>query len=632
MLDLSKVKTTDRKILADAKAFVQWYNTVFPDGQLPSYEEFQARVTRENMNVRDAWIARFYNEGINIQTDMGIAMEKFVGPDIANAARALVKEFPRASRNMPGPQKLAEDIGNSKAYFGLSIDEFRAQTSGVKSLAKLKNTMFGKGGSEGKIAQFLNEGRGTGSTGAKTTLGAVVSDDSMKAMLEGFNDIPDDDVREMLWVGSFGSRGEATVNIAINREIAVAAAQSDQYWDPVNKILVATETGTRKGLPPTRKVDPITQEILDRRWQAAVDSGQTRLFPDEIADVRKLSAALKKYVFPKITGVDQTLIGKELTGITDLRKVVGSWMLKTLGQGDKVDQLLSHEGDPLDEAARISRVGRTRYLTVEGDPTVFQDFLNRTVQVWGKLLGAESIDKLPSKMGLNATVSFDETIPFFDFDETDIDAGNAVDDNRPQGTPKSDTELALEAKERESGIINRTSGNLASAVQKDIEAEQNKAELLRLRAQNIETEENLPPPPERIENVSEDTQVAARKGFGRLAKRLERLGGRAGKKVLSVLPGVGTGLELMDYENKKAQLMATNRYTEAQVDSYLTQRRAYGESAPGFVLDVTEGVEAVKDIFSDESPESIEARDLKRMESQMKQLGIGVYDREVPPA
>jgi len=622
MLDLSKVKTKDRKILEDTKAFVEWYNTVFPDGQLPSYEEFQTRVTRENMNVRDAWIARFYNEGINIQTDMGISMEKFVGPDIANAAKALVKEFPRASRNSPGPEKLALDIKNSKAYFGLSIDEFRSQTSGVKSLANLKQTMFGKGGTEGKIAKFLNEGRGAGSTGAKTTLGAVISDESMRAMLEGFNDIPDDDVREMLWVGSFGARGEATVNIAINKEIAVAAAQSDQYWDPVNKVLVATDTGTRKGLPPSRKVDPITEEILDRRWQAAVDAGETRLFPDDIADVKKLSSALQKYVFPKITGVDQTLMGKELVGITDLRKVVGSWMLKTLGQGDKIDQLLSHTEDTLDEAARISRVGRTRYLTIEGDTKVFQDFLNRAVQSWAKLLDVESIDKLPAKMGLNATVSFDETIPFFDFDETDIDAGNAVDDNRPQGTPKSDRELELEAKERESGIVNRTSGNLASAVQKDLEAEQKKKELLRLRTENIEAEENLPPPPERIATVSDDTKVAAKKGFGRLANRLQRLGGRAGKKILSVVPGVGAGLQMMDAESKKQELMATGRYTEQQVDDYLRNKIVYGETPAGLYSDVLEGAEAVKDIFSDVSEEEIKKRDLERMESQMKQIGI----------
>jgi len=225
-------------------------------------------------------------------------------------------------------------------------------------------------------------------------------------------------------------------------------------------------------------------------------------------------------------------------------------------------------------------------------------------------------------MGLNATVSFDETIPFFDFDETDIDAGNAVDDNRPQGTPKSDRELELEAKERESGIVNRTSGNLASAVQKDLEAEQKKKELLRLRTENIEAEENLPPPPERIATVSDDTKVAAKKGFGRLANRLQRLGGRAGKKVLSVVPGVGAGLQMMDAESKKQELMATGRYTEQQVDDYLRNKIVYGETPAGLYSDVLEGAEAVKDIFSDVSEEEIKKRDLERMESQMKQIGI----------
>jgi len=68
--------------------------------------------------------------------------------------------------------------------------------------------------------------------------------------------------------------------------------------------------------------------------------------------------------------------------------------------------------------------------------------------------------------------------------------------------------------------------------------------------------------------------------------------------------------------------MATGRYTEQQVDDYLRNKIVYGETPAGLYSDVLEGAEAVKDIFSDVSEEEIKKRDLERMESQMKQIGI----------
>jgi len=622
MLDTSTIITTDRKFVAEAKAFAEWYNTLFPDGTIPDYAEFHDTVTRETMTMREAWIARFFNEGINIHPEYALVDPKKVGPEIAKAARDLMKVFPRASKSSPGPETLAQGIRDTSPWFTKPVDTFLQEVKGKTKFTKLKKTMFGDSGFAGRVAKFLSEGKGSGGSGGSTTFGAVISDESMSNMLKGFNDVPNDDLREAMWVGSFGSRGTATINIAINREIAMGSSQSDQYWDPVNKLLVATDTGTRKGLPPTRGVDPITEAILDRRWQAAVDSGQTRLFPDEI-QVKDISEGLKKYVYTKITGVDATRLGKPPAGITDLRKLVGSWMLKTMGQGDKVDQLLSHEGDALDEAARISRVGRTRYLTSEGDPKVFQDFLNRTVQRWGRILGVESFDKITSETGLNATVTFENTVPYFDFDETDLDNGeDALSENQPQGRPKTEEELALEIEESKSASTKRIQTNLQDAATAELATEETKAKTLEQRRANVEAEENLPPPPERIAPVSDDTKVAAKKGFGRLANRLQRLGGRAGKKILSVVPGVGAGLQMMDAESKKQELMATGRYTEQQADDYLRNKIVYGETPAGLYSDVLEGAEAVKDIFSDVSEEEIKKRDLERMESQMKQIGI----------
>lgn len=622
MLDLSKVTTKDRKILADARAFVEWYNTVFPDGEIPDLAEFQDTADRSTMTMRDAWVARFFNEGINIHPEYGITQEKFVGPEIAKATRELMKVFPRASKASPGPEKLAEDIRNTKPWFGRTIEEFLTdKETRVTKFAKLKKTMFGDSGTTGRVGKFLQEGKGAGSTGGTTTFGAVISDDSMKGMLEGFNNIPDDTLREATWVGSFGSRGTATINIAINREIAMASAQSDQYWDPVNKVLVATETGTRKGLPPTRGVDPITEAILDRRWKAAVDAGETRLFPDNI-QVKDISGALKKYVYPNITSIDKTLLGKDPTGIIDLRKLVGSWMLKTMGQGGKVDQLLSHEGDAMEEAANISRVGRKRYFTIEGDPSIYQDFLNRTVQRWGKILGVDSFDSILPKVGLDATVSFPDTIPFFDFDETDVDSGDAVTETRPQGTPKTEEQILREAEEAESNRTVRIQKNLQTVEESRLATAQAKGAALEQETKNIQLEADMPDVPERMPTVSADTSTAVKKGSSRLAKRLLRLGGRAGKKALSILPGAGAVLQSFDMESKKEQLMATGKYTEQQVDDYLRNKLAYGESPAGMYSDILETGEAIGDIFGDATEEELQKRDLERMESQMKEIGI----------
>lgn len=542
MLDTSTIITTDRKFVAEATAFVEWYNTLFPDGTIPDYAEFHDTVNRETMTMREAWIARFFNEGINIHPEYALVDPDEVGPEIARAARDLMKVFPRASKSSPGPETLAQGIRDTSPWFTKPVDTFLKDVKGKAKFTKLKKTMFGDSGFAGRVAKFLSEGKGSGGSGGSTTFGAVISDESMSNMLKGFNDVPNDDLREAMWVGSFGSRGTATINIAINRKIAMGSSQSDQYWDPVNKLLVATETGTRKGLPPTRGVDPITESILDRRWQAAVDSGQTRLFPDEI-QVKDISEGLKKYVYPKITDIDATRLGKPPAGITDLRKLVGSWMLKTMGQGDKVDQLLSHEGDALDEAARISRVGRMRYLTSEGDPKVFQDFLNRTVQRWGKILGVDSFDQIPAKTGLNATVTFENTVPYFDFDETDLNNGeDALSETQPQGRPKSEEELRLEEEEAKSASTKRISTNLQEAATADLATEETKAKTLEQRKANIEAEANMPEAPEQMPKVSDDTSTKVKTGASSLAKRAKRLGLGVLKTGAQMVPGLGLGL------------------------------------------------------------------------------------------
>ena len=87
--------------------------------------------------------------------------------------------------------------------------------------------------------------------------------------------------------------------VRTSRALATRAGTPRPYYDRETGITrdpdVAAGRG-RKGAGPDKPPGPVLRAILDRRFDAAGDTGE--LFPD--INTGKISSALKKHVFSKI--------------------------------------------------------------------------------------------------------------------------------------------------------------------------------------------------------------------------------------------------------------------------------------------------------------------------------------------
>lgn len=591
-VDPKSVLIKDRKITKEILATAETFDMLFPDGAIPDRDSFleYVRANRDNLTVRESWLAFLWGEGWNLKHGKsGITLPDMAGDQAYSLGQKITTTFAQGNTQGPIPESLRDQVKATKDWLDKPLADYLKANSG-KKFADINNKFVGK---NNKIDKFVTYGPVAFSKG-EVKFSKVLSDESIVNMFKAYSDIPDDDIREALFVGSFGARGEATVNIAVNERIAEAAGQSDMYWDPETQTLYATETGTKKGLPPTRTVDPVTAEILNRRWKEATATGATRLFPDKVTS-KALSDALKQYVYPQITEADQIRIGKTPAGILDLRKLMGSWMLATMGQGDLIDQLLSHSGGPigddvLDKAARISKVGLNHYFTTETEPRIFGDFSNKIVQHVAKLAGFNSFGEFSKGgMGLNKTFKGND-VPFFDFDETDPatesaetkvvraaeQTGKDTETVTREMTPE---EIEAYSAENVARSQNRSADLNLSTSQKQLEAAKNKQEALGIEKANLATEQEIAnaPAPERIPGVSDEAAGKLQATKSRLAKKRAL---QAAAALAGTVPIVGKGAEVgllgLDIAEREEQ-------ASQEIQEGASPAMAYGKQAASFV-------------------------------------------------
>jgi hypothetical protein len=333
--------TKQEKTVVDA--FLNVQRALFPDGDIPSLEEVRARVDSGNQTVGDAFIAKMYNDGVPSEPILSELDE----------TKSFYGKFEKTfSREVVGPARNTTGISNNIAKLekggidlGSSFSDFEAQSkspgSGISEDVR-KNIVRPFKTASNNVLELKLSRTGASKGTRKLAKGAIPAE-VLQSVLQGIGDIPDPITRDAVMASLLGYRGEDLSNMRTTRALATRTKPVRPFYDREAGVARDPEVATgggRKAKGPDKPAGPVLREILNRRFDAAGPTGE--LFPDMTTG--KISAALKKHVFPKIPQDVQDRLLTKPSGYTDLRRITASAIANQLGRPDLASEIISHKG------------------------------------------------------------------------------------------------------------------------------------------------------------------------------------------------------------------------------------------------------------------------------------------------
>ena len=333
--------TKQEKTVVDS--FMNLQRTLFSDGEIPSLEEVRARIDSGSHTVADSFIAKMYNDGVPDEPilaeldetkDFYSKFEKTFSREVVGPARNTTG----ISNNITKLQKNGVDLGSSFAEF-----EAASKTpSGNISEDVRKNIVRPFKVAADNVLELKLSRTGASKGTRKLAKGAIPAE-VLQSVLQGIGDIPDPITRDAVMASLLGYRGEDLSNMRTTRALAVRSKPVRPFYDREAGVARDPEVATgggRKAKGPDKPAGPVLREILNRRFDAAGPTGE--LFPNMTTG--KISAALKKHVFPKIPEDVQNKLLTKPSGYTDLRRITASAIANQLGRPDLASEIISHKG------------------------------------------------------------------------------------------------------------------------------------------------------------------------------------------------------------------------------------------------------------------------------------------------
>lgn len=416
-----------------------------PEGKVPTIEQLRTRFKKGTATVRDGIIARLYREGVLFKMDSKVIEEDF--PRMAKKINAFQNNFQsqvydESTKSLKTTNTLSGLISDiNKLTSGIAKDK-----PGINDPLNLKITeledLFDRGISNTKAAtwtptqkqitkfkqgEVYQEPKGKNIRKGTRVLKEIDSKKVLNRMLNNIAQIKDVNMKAAILIAMFGQRGEALVNMS-NSEVNATRYGPTEYvpfYDPETKEIVNpsdrtgfTKKGGRKLLPPTTKVGPLSEAILNYMH------GNTKgdLFK---IDKKKLVDTLNKIVYKNIEPETKAMMGRDLKGYTDLRRIFASTVINEMA--DKVDdiemktlyykyadQLLGHNNTKAGMDASndlIAKIMRDHYAVIKQGTSILQtgDIMSEFEKFFAEAMGAtDSEGKLSVKV-LAASLGIDDT-------------------------------------------------------------------------------------------------------------------------------------------------------------------------------------------------------------------------------
>ena len=333
--------TKQEKTVVDA--FLNTQRALFPDGDIPSLEEVRARIDSGSHTVGDAFIAKMYNDGV---PDEPILAELDETKDFySKFEKSFSREVVGPARNTTGISNNITKLEKGGIDLGSSFSDFEEQSkrpgSGISEDVR-KNIVRPFKVASNNVLELKLSRTGASKGTRKLAKGAIPAE-VLQSVLQGIGDIPDAVTRDAVMASLLGYRGEDLSNMRTTRALATRSKPVRPFYDREAGVARDPEVATgggRKAKGPDKPAGPVLREILNRRFDAAGPTGE--LFPNMTTG--KISAALKKHVFPKIPEDVQNKLLTKPSGYTDLRRITASAIANQLGRPDLASEIISHKG------------------------------------------------------------------------------------------------------------------------------------------------------------------------------------------------------------------------------------------------------------------------------------------------
>jgi hypothetical protein len=333
--------TKQEKTVVDS--FLNLQRTLFPDGDIPSLEEVRARIDSGSQTVGDAFIAKMYNDGV---PDEPILAELDETKDFySKFEKTFSREVVGPARNTTGISNNITKLEKGGIDLGSSFSDFEVQSktpgSGISEDVRKNIVRPFKTASDNVLELKLS--RTGASKGTRKLAKGAIPAEVLQSVLQGIGDIPDPITRDAVMASLLGYRGEDLSNMRTTRALATRSKPVRPFYDREAGVARDPEVATgggRKAKGPDKPAGPVLREILNRRFDAAGPTGE--LFPNMTTG--KISAALKKHVFPKIPQDVQDRLLTKPSGYTDLRRITASAIANQLGRPDLASEIISHKG------------------------------------------------------------------------------------------------------------------------------------------------------------------------------------------------------------------------------------------------------------------------------------------------
>ena len=432
----------DTEIKRTAQIATEWervVNALNPKGKVPTVEQLKNKFKKGTATVRDGIIARMYSEGVLFKMNPKVIEEDFpriakkVNDFQANFQSQAYDETTKGLKTTNTLSGLLTDINtfakgilknnpDMKDSLNLSVDKFeKLIEQGVVSDDKWNPTR--KRINDFKKGKLYKETKGA-KKGTRI-LKEIDSKKILKIMLSNIAQIKDMNMKGAILVGMFGQRGEALVNMSNSLENATRYGVTEYvpFYDPVTKEIVNptersgfTKKGGRKLLPPTTKVGPLTESILDYMHK----NTKGDLFKVKKTDlVNTLNNVVYKGIGPEL----ESKLGRSLTGYTDLTRIFASTVINEMASriSDSeikvlyfkyADQLLGHNNTKTGVDATndlIAKIMREHYAVVKEGTSILKpgDIMGEFEKFFAEAMGATdaegklSVNVLASSLGID---------------------------------------------------------------------------------------------------------------------------------------------------------------------------------------------------------------------------------------
>ena len=332
--------------------------SLFPDGVITPVSEIQERIAAGTHTVRDGLVARLYAKGMPV--DPGLLKLD----STKDFAQSLQKAFPvgpgSPSKGVEGYATLLNKLPKNNIALDLSFTDLSEAAKSTDFSSDIRKTVVDPIRSD---VTAVSQGRlAKPTTGTRKLAKGAVPPGVLKGIMEGIGNIPDPVMRDAVVASLLGLRGTDLSGIATTAELAEQTLPARPFYDPTTGTLVSPDPDLagsgRKGKGPDRPLGPVMKQILDRRYAAAVDG---ELFPG--INTSKITAALKKYVYPNIDKETLAVLKNKPSGYTDLRRITASAIANQLGDPQAAAEIISHTG--ADGSDKIDRVMTGFYTDVE---------------------------------------------------------------------------------------------------------------------------------------------------------------------------------------------------------------------------------------------------------------------------